>query len=155
MRRRAFTLAETICALLVSSLVVMTISIALASIKSANQRDLDPGLDWYLMLQELESADHQFEIISVSRWDLHLYSRVSHRRYVFKGTTKMYLTCLQAGGGGYMPLIDGVKLREYSFKQLDSQRVLFRMERDNGQKLSGIIKFYPPTESSTGIRATR
>ena len=43
-----------------------------------------------------------------------------------------------------MPLLDNIKNHECSFKQLDSQRVLIKVTRKDGEKASAIVKFYPP-----------
>ncbi|WP_076461272.1 hypothetical protein [Limosilactobacillus caccae] len=141
-RRAAFTIVECICALLITSLVVLGIGALMTSVRQANRSDLNEAVDWYMFLQELESPRHRFELRHVYRSSLILYGQVAARSYELKGSTCFYLT----GGhdGGYLPLIDNLKAYDCDFKQLDEQRVLIEVERKNGQHLAGIVKFYPP-----------
>ncbi|MBC8744413.1 ComGF family competence protein [Limosilactobacillus caviae] len=143
MKQAAFTLAEGICALIISSLIIFNISLAITGIKKTNSLNLDPTIDWYLFLHELESDNHRFEIVQVQNQQLLLFSQAAHRNYELKGSNTLYLTCRQ--GGGYLPLLDGVKPREYSFTQLDSQRVLIEVTRTNGKKVKSVVKLYPPS----------
>lgn len=145
MKQAAFTLVEGVCALVITALLVININLALTSIKHANQVDLDPTIDWYLFMQELESPTHQFELVRVEQRHLFLYSRTMQKDYELKGSTSLYLSCVQ--NGGYLPLLDNLKPHCYRFKQLDAQRVLVEVERINGTKNTGIIRFKPVDHS--------
>lgn len=141
-KRNAFTIIECICALMVTTLVVLSISALMTTIRRVNRVDLNNSVDWYMFIQEMESSRHRFELRHVYRRSLLLYSQAARRDYELKGADSFYLTCRQ--DGGYLPLLDEVKAYDCKFKQLDDQRVLVEVERKNGQQLAGIIKFYPP-----------
>ena len=130
MKKGAFTLIEATCALIISSLVIINISLVTTSMRQVGKMNLESTITWHLFLRELESVNHRFELMEVrDNWLL----RENHA---------LYLTCQNKGG--YMPLLDNIKNHEYSFTQLDSQRVLIKVTRKDGEKASAIVKFYPP-----------
>ncbi|MBB1095160.1 ComGF family competence protein [Limosilactobacillus agrestis] len=141
MKKKAFTLVEATCALIISSLVIISISLVTTSMKQVSKMNLEPTITWHLFLRELESANHRFELIGIRDNHLLLYSQITDQKYDLKGNHTLYLTCQNEGG--YMPLLDNIKDHEYSFTQLDSQRVLIKVTRKNGEKMSAIVRLYP------------
>ena len=134
MKKGAFTLVEATCALIISSLVIINISLVTTSMRQVGKMNLESTITWHLFLRELESVNHRFELMEVRDNWLLLYSQTTDHA--------LYLTCQNKGG--YMPLLDNIKNHECSFKQLDSQRVLIKVTRKDGEKASAIVKFYPP-----------
>ena len=140
MKKGAFTLVEATCALIISSLVIINISLVTTSVRQVGKMNLESTITWHLFLRELESINHRFELMEVRDNRLLLYSQTTDQKYELRENHAIYLTCQ----GGYMPLLDNIKNHEYSFTQLDSQRVLIKVTRKDGEKASAIVKFYPP-----------
>lgn len=142
MKKAAFTLVEAICALIISSLVIINISLVTTSMKQVSKMNLESTITWHLFLRELESVNHRFELIGIRDKRLLLYSQTTDQKYELRENHALYLT--RQDKGGYMPLLDNIKNHEYSFSQLDSQRVLIKVTRKDGEKASAIVRFYPP-----------
>lgn len=142
MKKAAFTLVEAICALIISSLVIINISLVTTSMKQVSKMNLESTIAWHLFLRELESVNHRFELIGIRDKRLLLYSQTTDQKYELRENHALYLT--RQDKGGYMPLLDNIKNHEYSFSQLDSQRVLIKVTRKDGEKASAIVRFYPP-----------
>lgn len=142
MKRRAFTLVEAICALVISTLVIINISLVTTSMRRVGEMNLESTITWHLFLRELESPNHRFELVGIDKNKLLLNSQVTGQKYELRENYTLYL--VREDKGGYMPLLDGIKDHEYSVTQLDSQRVLIDVTRKNGKKVSAVVKFYPP-----------
>ena len=142
MKKGAFTLVEATCALIISSLVIINISLVTTSMRQVGKMNLESTITWHLFLRELESVNHRFELMEVRDNWLLLYSQTTDQKYELRENHALYLTCQNKGG--YMPLLDNIKNHECSFTQLDSQRVLIKVTRKDGEKASAIVKFYPP-----------
>ncbi|MCD7119254.1 ComGF family competence protein [Limosilactobacillus agrestis] len=112
MKKKAFTLVEATCALIISSLVIISISLVTTSMKQVSKMNLEPTITWHLFLRELESANHRFELIGIRDNHLLLYSQITDQKYDLKGNHTLYLTCQNEGG--YMPLLDNIKDHEYN-----------------------------------------
>ncbi|WP_231120574.1 ComGF family competence protein [Limosilactobacillus reuteri] len=110
--------------------------------RQVGKMNLESTITWHLFLRELESVNHRFELMEVRDNWLLLYSQTTDQKYELRENHALYLTCQNKGG--YMPLLDSIKNHEYSFTQLDSQRVLIKVTRKDGEKASAIVKFYPP-----------
>lgn len=137
-RQPAFTLVECVGALLVTSLVVVLLSLTMTAVRTISQRSLDGAVDWLICLQELESPDHQFALERVTPTELQLKDQHQQRKYQLRIGDRLYL---RAPNGGYMPIFSGIRGGRSFFRRLDSQRVYIEVERNNGQKMAGIICF--------------
>lgn len=62
MRRSAFTLAESMMALLISMVTVLALGQTIKIVDQVNQRALDMPTDWYLFVTELELSDRHFSL---------------------------------------------------------------------------------------------
>lgn len=134
-------MVECICALLVTTMVVLSINLVMTSVRKVNTSDLTGAIDWYLFLQELEAPSHRFELVDAHGHTLEMYSQRMSCKYEIKGYDCLYLS--SKDGGGYLPILDGVRSFEYNFTKIDDQRVQVEVERNNGKKQVGIIRFYP------------
>ena len=132
MKKGAFTLIEATCALIISSLVIINISLVTTSMRQVGKINIESTITWHLFLRELESVNHRFELMEVRDNWLLLYSQTTDQKYELRENHALYLTCQNKGG--YMPLLDNIKNHECSFKQLDSQRVLIRLTSKDGEK---------------------
>lgn len=139
MKRSAFTLAECLVSLIVVSWVVVILSGLMSCWHHFDNSRMDEPLDWCLCLQELESADHQFSLVRVSRYEVRLHSRETNKDYLLKPGRNLYLT--KVNGGGYLPLFDDIKFGTVSFQRVNDEQLLIRGQRKNGQSLEGMVKF--------------
>lgn len=137
-RRAAFTLVECVGALLVTSLVVILLSLAMTAVRTINRQSLGGAADWFICLQELESPDHRFILKRVKPAELQLKDQCQQRDYQLRIRDCLYL---RTPNGGYMPIFSGIRGERSFFQRLDSQRVYVEVERQNGQKMAGIICF--------------
>lgn len=137
-RQPAFTLAECIAALLVTSIVVVLTGYALTTVRTTSRESLAHATDWIICLQELESADHRFALQRVNRYQLELRDLNQQRDYELCIRDRLYL---RTTSGGYMPVFSNIKAAQSSFTRLDGQRVRIMVTRTNGQKLEGIVCF--------------
>ena len=139
MKIRAFTLIECICALLVTSLVVILLSLFLSTARHSPLMNADQPLDWYLCLAELESPDHQFEITRVNQIEARLTSRLNNRQYLLRGRERVYLT-MADGKGGYLPLFDDLQVGSFHCRQIGHNQMELEIRRKNGHQERGIVR---------------
>lgn len=139
-KRRAFTIIESVAAMVITAVVMLLISFTMANLKQFNQRSLDPAVDWYIFLNELEAEEHHFVISKVTKYHLFLKEGQNGETYELHGRDVFYLS--KFPGGGYLPLFEGIRGDHYYFRHLGGTRVLIKVQRTNGQELSGIVKFY-------------
>lgn len=144
MKRPAFTIIECVCSLLITTIIILLVSFLMTDVKKLNLHNLDPELDWYLFLQEMEAPKHHFILLRVQKHHLYLKSEQSRLDYTLHGYTNLYLTGTSTGG--YLPLLDDVAPDQFSFNQLDDRRVQVEVKRTNGKIQRGIIKFYEPRD---------
>lgn len=137
-KRAAFTLAECVAALLVTSLVVVLLGLSMTAVRTINRQSLGGAVDWFICLQELESPDHRFALERAKPSELQLRDQCQQRDYQLRIRDCLYL---RTPNGGYMPIFSGVCGEQSFFRRLDSQRVYIEVERQNGQKMAGIICF--------------
>ncbi len=139
-RLTAFTIAESIAALVVTALVMVLINFSLTALGRVNQHSLNQTTDWYIFLHELESPRHHFVLKEVRRRELIVTSPVNNLQYQLHGRDAFYLTAVNRGG--YLRLLDNIKGDRYSFRRLSGERVLVEVERTNGEQETGIVQFY-------------
>lgn len=137
-KRAAFTLVECISALIVTSIVVLLIGYAMTSVRTMVKRSLSNTVDWQICLQELESSNHHFVLQHANSKSIFLLEQTSGREFELRALDRLYL---RASNGGYVPIFSGIKMDRTVFRQLDDQRVYIKVERDNGQELTGIACF--------------
>lgn len=137
MKSRGFTLIECILALLVTSMVVFLIGLFLHSFEKSDHQTIDESAQWYLFLRELESPAHQFQLMNCSDHRLMLNSPVSVKYYQLNGKSSHLYLSLQENGGGYLPLLDHVKV--FHAQQISDQQVKFKVETTSGHKYDNTV----------------
>lgn len=135
-----FTIIECVIAMIITTVTVLLISFSITHLTKSSQQTLDPALDWYVFLQEMESADHHFVLKEVGSYHLIVTSVRNGMDYELRGRDAFYLSMVNEGG--YLPVFDGIRGDRYHFKRLDRTRVTVTVQRKNGQLLEGVIKFY-------------
>lgn len=135
----AFTLLESIIALLVTTIVIAIVGMTLPSAQRASRRSLHSPLDFELFLAELEDHDHDFQLISVSDHSCELKDSHTKKTFTLHCKGRVYLT----SSGGYMELLDDVQPVSMTCHKLDRRRVSISVTRSNGQVQAGIVKFKP------------
>lgn len=134
----AFTLVECVGALIITSLVIILAGLAMTNVRQLSRHSLAGSVDWIICLQELESANHHFELKKVERYQLVLRDQQQQRDYQLRIRDRLYL---RAANGGYMPILSGVRGKYSSFRRIDQQRVYIEVERTNGRRDYGIACF--------------
>lgn len=136
-----FTIIECIVALVITTMVTLLISLTTANLTRFNHRSLDPAIDWYVFLKEMESADHHFVLKEVGSYHLIVKNINNGVDYELRGKDAFYLSAVDQGG--YLPVFEGIRGDRYHFKRLDKTRVQVVVQRKGGEELTGIINFYP------------
>lgn len=139
-RLAAFTIIECVLALMITAVTLILVSWSLSALRQVNQHSLDDSVDWYVFLREMEADSHHFILKGVDGSEVRVHSPKTGMDYVLQGRDTLYLTAWQRGG--YLPLLDNIKGKTCSFRQLAGQRVLIEVTRENGKKMAGIIQFY-------------
>lgn len=134
----AFTLVECISALIVTSLVVVLVGYAMTGVRGLSRHALSNAVDWQICMQELESSEHRFALKKANSEGIFLKEQTSGRNFELRAADRLYL---RAANGGYVPIFSGIKNGKTIFHQLDKQRVYLKVERKNGQKLTGVVCF--------------
>lgn len=124
-------------ALMISAIVVVLVAWLVGAVNQFNHRDLGMPTDWYLFVVELESSDRHFKLIKCQ--DTHhviLHGLTTGKDYeLVADNPRIYLRLRH--GGGYLPMLYQVQKAE--FRQLDNQRLLMEVQRNNGQKQAAIV----------------
>lgn len=141
LRRSAFTIAECVAALAITAIVIVLINYLLTGLRKANQRSLDPAVDWYVFLAEMEAPSHQFILKDVKQREMQVKSKQTGLTYELHGNDVLYLSVPYRGG--YLPLFNDVRPGHYRFKRVGPNRALMEVERKNGQLLEEIVNFSP------------
>ncbi|MDO4903388.1 MAG: competence type IV pilus minor pilin ComGF [Limosilactobacillus sp.] len=127
---------ECISALIITSIVIVLMSLAMTSVRSLAKHSLSQDLDWQIFLKEMESDTHDFVLERVFTNDIELYEKTTKKHVTLKTRGRMYLSY---AGGGYVPVFGYVNVTYC--RRLDDRRVYIETERENGEKLSGILCF--------------
>lgn len=150
LKRQAVTIAETVVALLVLALVVTL----WGGVASGGQRlgriNHERPLDWYLFASELESRDHRFYLRpGQAGGSLIVTSQVSGEDYQLVTGPVIYLR--RVGKGGYLPLLRLQPGENFSWQQLDAQRVQFQRRRgDKHEEI--VVAFEAPPRQQPAAR---
>lgn len=140
MKQRGFTLIECILALLITSMVMLTIGWFLHSFEKSDHQSIDESAQWYLFLRELESPTHQFQLMGCGEHRIMLSSPVHVKYYNLDGNDDhIYLTLLEHGGG-YLPLLDHVQ--KFKTDQISDTQVEIKVETTSGHEYNDIVKFH-------------
>ncbi|MGJ3727958.1 hypothetical protein ACLOA0_09365 [Limosilactobacillus fermentum] len=81
MRQRAFTMAEAIVALALVVLVVNLFGLVMGGYGRLTKVDASEPTNWYLFISELESKDHQFQLVEVAKNGVSVYSKTTNKTY--------------------------------------------------------------------------
>lgn len=132
MRRSAFTLAESMMALLISMVTVLALGQTVKIVDQVNQRALDMPTDWYLFVTELELSDRHFSLYQCQD-EQHavLYGAATKKYYELTAENGRIFLRLQHGGG-YLPML--YQVQSATFKQLGRQRLEIEVKRSNGYR---------------------
>ncbi|QZN93674.1 hypothetical protein KZE55_03765 [Limosilactobacillus panis] len=138
-KRLAFTLIECVAALLVTTVVIVLAGMTINSLRSVTRQSLDQPIDWIICLQELESPRHAYALVNVESNAVVLRDQHTDRLYELCAQKRLYLRAKK--DGGYMPVFSDIRDQKTVFKQLDQQRVYIKVERTNGEVLTGFLCF--------------
>ncbi|MGJ3920771.1 competence type IV pilus minor pilin ComGF [Limosilactobacillus mucosae] len=141
MRRSAFTLAESMMALLISMVTVLALGQTVKIVDQVNQRALDMPTDWYLFVTELELSDRHFSLYQCQD-EQHavLYGAATKKYYELTAENGRIFLRLQHGGG-YLPML--YQVQAATFKQLGRQRLEIEVKRSNGYRQTAVICLAP------------
>lgn len=139
-RFSGFTIIECVAALAITALTLLLASWSMTALSSSNRHSLDGSVDWYVFLKEMEADNHHFVLEEVHLDNIRVKSRKNDLDYVLQWKPGV-LYLKERDRGGYMPLFNGA--RKCAFKRLSGQRVLVEVTRENGERLSGALQFYP------------
>ncbi|WP_461242705.1 prepilin-type N-terminal cleavage/methylation domain-containing protein [Secundilactobacillus muriivasis] len=142
--KRGFSLIETIIAIAVIAVGLLTIQLGTSIVMNQRQREFDEQLAWYQLLGELESPEYRFRVTKMDpnhRYQLVLKTpRVTERPFILvhRRTVKTkspHELMLTTPDGGYLPLIRDVKDVTWTTKQ---NRLYLELTMMKGQKFSAL-----------------
>lgn len=105
--RNGFTIIEVVIALVVLSLLVLTIQVALPMLRT----NKDETLSWYYTLSELEENQKHFKISKMYTNQIYLKDDQDQTQYVLKQNRQSLI--LSTNDGGYIPLMDDIRLVQF------------------------------------------
>ncbi|GAX03731.1 hypothetical protein IWT140_01356 [Secundilactobacillus pentosiphilus] len=110
--KTGFTLIETLIALVVTALAMMSLQFGMQMLNTRSQQRYDEQLAWYHMLGELEGDQYQFTLGKAYLQEAQLIPH-NHRgrTYILKGHNGNLI--LTTDRGGYMPLFKGMSYYEF------------------------------------------
>ncbi|MTV83226.1 competence type IV pilus minor pilin ComGF [Secundilactobacillus folii] len=105
--KRGFTLIETLIALVVTAIAILTFQFGIQALTAKSQQRYDEQLAWYHMLAKLESDDYGFSLAKVGMQEALLNPQTDKdRQYdIYQYHDKIVMT---TDKGGYMPLLTGL-----------------------------------------------
>lgn len=105
--KAGFTLIETLIALIVTALALLSLQFGFQMLTVQSQQKHDEQLAWYHMLGELEGKQYRFTLDKVNSQVAHLEPHTDKERtYFLKGHDDNLI--LTTDKGGYMPLFTGM-----------------------------------------------
>lgn len=111
--RAGFTLIETLIALAVTALALLTLQFGMQMITVHSQQKYEEQLAWYHMLGELEGEDYRFSLEKITSQKAQLKPHTDKERtYLLKAKKGNFI--LTTDKGGYMPLLTGVSAHNFS-----------------------------------------
>lgn len=139
--KQGFSLIETIIAIAVIAVGLLTIQLGTSIVMNQRQREFDEQLAWYQLLGELESPEYRFRVTKMDRYQLILKSpRVTKRQFLLRHrrtveTKASHELMLTTPDGGYLPLIREVKDVTWATKK---NRLYLELTMMKGQKFSAL-----------------
>ena len=134
MRQRAFTMAEAIVALALVVLVVNLFGLVMGGYGRLTKVDASEPTNWYLFISELESKDHQFQLVEVARNGVSVYSKTTNKTYrLSRQASGQYIYLSTEGRGGFLPIFEG-QATKLTWEQVDQRRVRFTYTGDDMNK---------------------
>ena len=125
MRQRAFTMAEAIVALALLVLVVNLFGLVMGGYGRLTKVDASEPTNWYLFISELESKDHQFQLVEVAKNGVSVYSKTTNKTYrLSRQASGQYIYLSTEGKGGFLPIFEG-QATKLTWEQVDQRRVRF------------------------------
>lgn len=110
--KAGFTLIETLIALAVTALALLSIQFGFQMMTVRSQQRYDEQLAWYHMLGELEGSQYRFSLGKVYLQNAQLIPHSDKERtYYLKGHDGNLI--LTTDKGGYMPLFKGMSYYEF------------------------------------------
>ncbi|GAX08704.1 hypothetical protein IWT5_01865 [Secundilactobacillus silagincola] len=105
--KAGFTLIETLIALVVTALALLSLQFGFQMLAVRSQQKHDEQLAWYHMLGELEGNQYRFTLDKVNSYEAHLEPHTNKERaYLLRGHDDNLI--LTTDKGGYMPLFTGM-----------------------------------------------
>lgn len=129
--RRGFTLIELVLALLIASLVVLTINFAVQTTHRSSVNRMEDQLAWHYFLSTIRAPKYQFVIEHQAAQKIILKSTVQKKRFVLKYRQgELVLTTPE---GGYLPLLRGLTTAHFEPAKKGVRSVV---ETRSGQQLA-------------------
>lgn len=142
-RRHGFTLAETLVALLVFSMVLSILGLVATNLTRYYQSSRNQQREAQVAraIMSLEAPETRLTLTNCFQWQLVLYSKTSDTKYYLDVRYKAL--GLHTRQGGNMKYLNQVK--RVTFVQLSQQRVRAMIEFDEGTTVTQEITFYEET----------
>lgn len=149
MRRRAFTLVESVIGLLVISMIMISCWLLTNTGVNISKQQIDQPVSWYQFLNKLEDDGWSFSIERVERSGrrMRLTSQSKDETYqlLVSNSGMIYLRKMKPSGGGkgYLPLYGPISNNGLKIEQLDEQRVRIEVKRHDEKTRVATLCFLP------------
>lgn len=129
--RQGFTIVEVVVALVVMSLMLLTIQLVVPLLRHQQSDELA----WHYALSEIEQNNEAFQVIQVKRNCLKLVGRKSTKSYLLLQNGNSLI--LSTPQGGYVPLMDHVA--SVSFSKTTAQLVELKLVAQKGRTFMAVL----------------
>lgn len=108
MKRSGFTLVETIIALFVTALALLTLQMGYQWVNNHQQQRNAEQLDWYGLLGIIEGGRYEFDFDHIDGDEAFVHSNIEKKDYIIRYRPNMDEVMLTTKSGGYVPLMQHV-----------------------------------------------
>lgn len=135
MKRSAFTLVETMTALFVTALALLTIQMDYQWVNNNQQQRNAEQLDWYGLLGIIESGNYRFALDHIAGDEAFVQSSMDdNKAYIIRFRPNKQEIILTTAAGGYVPLMQNITACKFTEK---AQHLNIKMTTTTNQQFEG------------------
>ena len=142
MTRRGFTLLETMIALFVTALALLTVQMGYQWLNNNQQQRNSEQLDWYGFLGIIEGGRYRFDLDHVDGDEVFVHSKTEDQDHIIRFRPNKHEIMLTGLHGGDVPLMQNIASCQFTEKAdyLNIQLTTSIKPRSDGLTIVGATK---------------